>query len=91
MMIFLTSFWTYKGSQVAKSILSIIVKQKNFWVNGMIFCKKFGEELDFYYICGSVALITGMEEALPYAILLGVGVISTVLLAVIGYYILKHK
>ena len=39
----------------------------------------------------SVALITGMEEALPYAILLGVGVISTVLLAVIGYYILKHK
>jgi hypothetical protein len=100
----------------------------------MIFCKKFGEELDFYYICihkkyflimtarddrereksiretigkfffdlakttftamvigGSVALITGMEEALPYAILLGVGVISTVLLAVIGYYILKHK
>lgn len=42
-------------------------------------------------IGGSVALITGIEEALPYAILLGVGVISTVLLAVIGYYILKHK
>ena len=42
-------------------------------------------------IGGSVALITGMEEASPYAILLGVGVISTVLLAVIGYYILKHK
>lgn len=42
-------------------------------------------------IGGSVALITGMEEALPYAILLGVGVISTVLLAVIEYYILKHK
>ena len=42
-------------------------------------------------IGGSAALITGMEEALPYTILLGVGVISTVLLAVIGYYILKHK
>ena len=42
-------------------------------------------------IGGSVALITGIEEALPYAILLDVGVISTVLLAIIGYYILKHK
>ena len=40
---------------------------------------------------GAVALITGVEEAVPYAILLGVGIISTTLLAIIGYYILKHK
>lgn len=42
-------------------------------------------------IGGAVALITGVEESLPYALLLGVGLISTVLLANIGYYILKHK
>lgn len=42
-------------------------------------------------IGGSGALITGMEEALSYAILLGVGVILTVLLTIFVYYILKHK
>lgn len=42
-------------------------------------------------IGGSGALITGMEEALSYVILLGVGVILTVLLTIFVYYILKHK
>ena len=42
-------------------------------------------------IGGSGALITGMAEALSYAILLGVGVILTVLLTIFVYYILKHK
>lgn len=42
-------------------------------------------------IGGSGALITGMKEALSYAILLGVGVILTVLLTIFVYYILKHK
>lgn len=42
-------------------------------------------------IGGSGALITGMEKALSYAILLGVGVILTVLLTIFVYYILKHK
>ncbi len=42
-------------------------------------------------IGGAVALITGMEKTFPYAVLLGVGLVSTILLAKIGYYILKNK
>ena len=40
---------------------------------------------------GAVALITGMENALSYAFLLGTGLVAMILLASIGYYILKHK
>lgn len=40
---------------------------------------------------GAVALITGMENAFSYAVLLGTGLVAMILLASIGYYILKHK
>lgn len=40
---------------------------------------------------GAVALITEVENVCAYVILLSVGLISTILLASIGYYILKHK
>lgn len=40
---------------------------------------------------GAVALITGMENTFSYTVLLGTGLVAMILLASIGFYILKHK
>ncbi len=42
-------------------------------------------------IGGAVALITGMDATTPYAFLFLVGLVSTVLLGIIGYYILVKR